>query len=99
MANPRDRLSDPDYAAFAWGRYRRIMTWMAGAALIAVAAALGWLWSLDAIGSIHMVIATTLGVGLTVLLTAALMGLVFLSSGTGHDADAHEQQQDPYDER
>ena len=30
-------------------------------------------------------VATALGVGGMMLLTAALMGLVFLSSGTGHD--------------
>ena len=35
--------------------------------------------------SIHLYIATALGVGFAVLLMAALMGLVFLSSGTGHD--------------
>ena len=34
---------------------------------------------------VHFYIATALGVGGTMLLTAALMGLVFLSSGTGHD--------------
>lgn len=35
--------------------------------------------------SIHFYIATALGVGFTMLLASALMGLVFLSSGTGHD--------------
>ena len=35
--------------------------------------------------SIHFYIAVALGVGFTMLLTSALMGLVFLSSGTGHD--------------
>jgi hypothetical protein len=34
---------------------------------------------------IHMLIATALGVGLTVLLGTGLMTLVFLSSATGHD--------------
>jgi len=34
---------------------------------------------------IHMMIATSAGVFLSVLLASALMGLVFLSSGTGHD--------------
>ena len=40
-------LEDPETAAFAWARYRRIMRFM--------------------------------------LLASALMGLVFLSAGTGHD--------------
>ena len=31
-------------------------------------------------------IATALGIGLAMLLMSALMGLVFLSNGTGHDA-------------
>lgn len=90
MAEPRDRLSDPAYAAFAWDRYRRLMRWMAAAAALAVLIALGWLWSQGALGSIHIVVATALGVGGSVLLTAALMGLVFLSSGTSHDIDASE---------
>jgi hypothetical protein len=39
-----------------------------------------------------MVIATAAGVGLSVMLGAALMGLVFLSSGSGHD----EAIEDPF---
>ncbi|WP_417622596.1 hypothetical protein [Parasphingorhabdus sp.] len=35
--------------------------------------------------SIHMYIATAGGVGFALMLMAALMGLVFLSSGSGHD--------------
>ena len=34
---------------------------------------------------IHMLIATALGVGLTVLLGTGLMALVFISSSSGHD--------------
>ena len=36
--------------------------------------------------SIHLYIASALGIWLTIMLMAALMGLVFLSSGTGHDS-------------
>ena len=36
---------------------------------------------------IHMLIATALGIGLTVLLGTALMTLIFLSHSSGHDAD------------
>ncbi|MEH3108206.1 MAG: hypothetical protein PGN09_13280 [Sphingomonas fennica] len=85
MARPS--LDDPEYAAFAWARYRRLMIWMGGVALVTVIAALGWLRSQGPL-PIHMAIATILGVGLSVLLAAALMGLVFLSSGTHHDEDA-----------
>jgi hypothetical protein len=41
-----------------------------------------------------MVIATIAGVGFSVLLAAALMGLVFLSSGSGHDEDAADSSGD-----
>jgi hypothetical protein len=44
-----------------------------------------------------MYVATAIMVGFAMLLTSALMGLVFLSSGTGHDeaiADPLEDQQD-----
>ena len=37
---------------------------------------------------IHMLIATALGAGLTVMVGAALMTLVFLSASSGHDAEA-----------
>lgn len=37
---------------------------------------------------VHMMIATALGAGLTVLLGTGLMTLVFLSSSSGHDDQA-----------
>lgn len=78
-------LDDPDYARFAWGRYRRLLAWMALASMTAV---------LLGLSALHMTVGEmpllgTLfaagGIFFTVLLAAALMGLVFLSSGTGHD--------------
>ena len=53
-----------------------------------------YLWSLFGLVSIHLYIASALGIGLTMMLMAALMGLVFLSSGTGHD----ETIDDPLDD-
>ena len=38
---------------------------------------------------IHMMIATIAGVGLTMLVGTGLMGLVFLSSRSGHDEEAN----------
>ena len=35
--------------------------------------------------SVHFFIATALGIGAGMLLMSVLMGLVFLSAGTGHD--------------
>ena len=45
---------------------------------------------------IHMLIATALGIGLTVLLGTALMSLIFLSNSSGHDGDAgsHTSERD-----
>lgn len=79
-------LDNNDMSTVAWARYRRLMKWMGTVSLIAVVVALVWLRLLmgDAL-TIHMIIATSAGVGLSVLLGAALMGLVFLSSGSGHD--------------
>jgi uncharacterized protein (DUF2062 family) len=72
----------------AWLRYKRMMRWMALAALGAVIAALAFLKATGTPMPLHMVIATSLGVGLSVLLGTALMGLVFLSDAGGHDEAA-----------
>lgn len=78
-------LNDPEYRAFAWARYKRLMRWMALASLVTALVSLAWLWWVKGPLPTHMMIATFLGVFFSVLLAAALMGLVFLSSGTGHD--------------
>ena len=41
---------------------------------------------------IHMLIATALGVGLSVMMAIALMSLIFLSNREGHDQAAHRHQ-------
>ncbi|TGX55212.1 hypothetical protein E5A73_07270 [Sphingomonas gei] len=81
----RHDLDDPDYAAFAWGRYRRILKWMALVSLVTAGAAELLLYR--SLGELNFVTAsaTFLGVFLTMMLAAALMGLMFLSSGSGHD--------------
>ena len=91
----RSPLDDPDSAAFAWGRWKRMMRLMVGATLITVIAVLIYLWSAVPEVSIHFYIAVGLGVGLSMLLMSALMGLVFLSNGTGHD----DSVVDPLDDR
>lgn len=87
MAAPMDRspLEDPASAAFAWARYRRILGYWTLFTLAVVVAVLGWMAASYGVDSIHAFIATALAVGLTMELGGALMGLVFLSSGTGHD--------------
>ncbi len=64
------------------------MKWSALAAVGAVVAALLYLGGSGDPMPVSMVIATIAGVGLSVLLGAALMGLVFLSNASGHDEDA-----------
>jgi hypothetical protein len=81
----RARATDYERAASAWARYKAMMRWMALAAAVSVVLALAWLKSTGAPMPIHMVIATIAGVGLSVLLGTALMGLVFLSNNSGHD--------------
>ncbi|HEX8527349.1 hypothetical protein [Allosphingosinicella sp.] len=77
----------PDYerAASAWARYKALMKWMALAAFVAVLLALIYLKASGGPVPVHMMIATIAGVGLSVLLGTALMGLVFLSNASGHD--------------
>ena len=81
----RSPLDDPEQSSFAWDRYKRMMRWMALVTTLVLVVVLTTLYYTGAILSIHFIIATVLGIGLMMLLTAALMGLVFLSSGTGHD--------------
>jgi hypothetical protein len=86
MAGPRHSpLDEPKTSAHAWARYRRLLRGMAWLTLVVIALALGVLYALGALVTIHVVIATVLGIGVTMMLMGALMGLVFLSSGTGHD--------------
>jgi hypothetical protein len=82
---PRSPLDDPATATFAWARYRRLMRGMAAATLVTVVSALLLMVVQDRSYSVHFYIATALGIAFAMLLMAALMGLVFLSHGTGHD--------------
>ena len=91
----RSPLDSNDISRIAWARYRRLMKGMALVSLLAVVGALSWLrYTMGGALTLHMMIATAAGVGLSVLLGAALMGLVFLSSGSGHD----EAIEDPFED-
>ncbi len=83
-------LDDPHSAAHAWARYRQIMRWMALATLVIVASAIALLDFAYGPLSLIAILAAIGGFGGTAMLTAALMGLVFLSSGTGHDERVQE---------
>lgn len=90
---PNPGLSDPAYAAFAWARFRRILWWMAGFSALFCGVAivvlqqiygpLGWIGMLAVIG----------GGGGSIMAAALLMGLVFLSSGSGHDETVDDLDQ------
>lgn len=90
MDVPPSALDDPDYAAFAWKRYKRLMLWMAFASLTATVGCLYLLSVIIGDIPIHMFIATSAGVFFSVMLASALMGLVFLSAGSGHDDSVKE---------
>lgn len=88
-----DPLPTPRHSALR--RFRRIMKAMALVSLLsAVIAVVLVAWGSEGF-HIHMLIATGLGVGLSVFLATALMSLVFLSSSSGHDAQASRFDQDP----
>ena len=74
-------------------RFRRIMAWLALFSITIAAIAVLLVIRGDDGTHIHMMVATALGVGLTVLLGTALMTLLFLSSRSGHDEEAARRQQ------
>jgi len=82
---PKSPLDDPETAAFAWARYKRLMRFMLFVTIGVVIVALALLYDGESPASVHFYIATALGIGMMMLLTSALMGLVFLSNGSGHD--------------
>ncbi len=85
MKVPKSPLDDPEKAAFAWARFRRLMRLMFTVTVTMVIGAMYLLYRSNGLVSVHFYIATALGIGFAMLLMSALMGLVFLSSGTGHD--------------
>ena len=94
----RSPLDDPENAAHAWARYRRLMRFMFLFTVGVVAIAMALLYKQNGLVSVHFFIATALGIGLSMLLTSALMGLVFLSHGTGHD-ESVDNSLDDLDDR
>lgn len=91
---PPSPLDDPRRSQFAWARYRRLMRLMGWVTLAVVVVCLALLYGSEGFVSIHLFIAAGLGIAAAMMLMAALMGLVFLSSGSGHD----ESIVDPLDD-
>ncbi len=96
---PKSPLDDPDTAAYAWARYRRLMRWMMLVTATMVIGAVVMLYRSNGYVSPHFFIATALGIGFAMLLMSALMGLVFLSAGTGHDDSIIDPLDDERDTR
>lgn len=86
----RSPLEDAATAAHAWNRYKRLIRNWGLVTLAVCLAAIVWLALAFGLPSIHLYIATVLGTAGVIMLTVALMGLVFLSSGTGHDEAVRE---------
>ncbi|GAA4047433.1 hypothetical protein [Parerythrobacter jejuensis] len=83
---PKSPLEDPENAAYAFARYKRLMRFMFAVTVGVVIIALALLYERNGMVSPHFFIAVALGIGFSMMLMSALMGLVFLSNGTGHDA-------------
>jgi len=88
----RSPLDDPATAAHAWARYRRLMRFMMIITTVMVLGSFVALYRENGLVSAHLYIAAALGIGFSMLLMSALMGLVFLSNGTGHDAAVSDSQ-------
>ena len=90
-----DPIPSPRLSLFI--RFRRIMRWMALFSIAIAALAVAIVARGDSGFHIHMLLATALGVGLTVLLATGLMTLAFLSAKSGHDEEAakvHEEDKE-----
>ena len=79
-------------------RFWRIFRLLAILAIVIAAMAVVIVMRGDSTVHVHMLIATALGVGLTVLLGTGLMTLVFLSSSSGHDDQANPRKEEDHDD-
>ena len=89
------RLDDmPNSRAQAVAEFRRILKWIALAAVLMVAGAMIFL---AATGDLtrDMIIATTLGVFFSVLLGCGLFAAAFFSDKSGHDQSVSDATIDP----
>ncbi len=72
-------------SAGAWNRFRRFMVAMVVLAIAAIVAALAVLHSEGVTLTATFIVALAAGIGVSVLLAGALMGLVFASDRGGYD--------------
>jgi protein-S-isoprenylcysteine O-methyltransferase Ste14 len=69
--------------------FRRMLKWIALAAVLMVVGALAYLSAMGSL-SLHTVIASVLGVFFSVVLGCGLFALAFFSDKSGHDDDVTE---------
>lgn len=86
-------LDDPDISAHAWGRFRRQLRITAWVTLAVEVVVLSSIFIRYGMVSIHLYIGLGLAIALAAFLISALTGLVFLSSGTGHDKAVADQRE------
>ena len=79
-------------------RFWRIFRLLALLSIVIAAIAVVLVTRGEAHPHIHMMIATALGIGLTVLVGTGLMTLVFLSANSGHDEQAAHYDRENEDE-
>jgi hypothetical protein len=79
----------PDRRHALMRRFWRIFRLLALLSIVIAAIAVYLVIRGETSPSIHLIIATALGAGLTVLLGTALMALVFLSAESGYDEPPH----------
>jgi hypothetical protein len=81
-----DRVPSPSHSVMR--RFWRVFRLLALLSIVIAAIAVVLVMRGEDHVHIHMIIATSLGIGLTVLLGTGLMTLVFLSADSGHDEAA-----------
>lgn len=81
-----DPLPSPRYSSLR--RFSRILIWLGLLSVVIAAIGVILVARGDNTVDVPFLIATALGIGLTVLLGTGLMALTFLSSRSGHDEEA-----------
>lgn len=77
-----------------WAPLRRLVRLCLWLSVPAIAVAYGWLWRSGAPMRWELLLAVAAGIGGTLLLTGALMGLLFVSNQSGHDASIGHADRD-----
>ena len=88
-------------SATAMSQFKRMMAWIVLVAVLTVAGAL-WFAAATTGLTVHMVVAMTAGVLISVVLGCGLFALAFFSDKSGHDQrvnDASRAPQPPQDRR